>query len=395
MRSPRVLRALFVVAILAAPSLTGAVPAGASEPDGSAYRLRELPSLGGLVSAGIGVNDRGWVSGASDLAGDVITHAALWRHGRVTDLKTLGGANSAVVFSSHSDQVVVGVAETKTVNPDGEDWSCTAFFIGPATHHDCVGFVWQGAHLRALPTLGGHNGFAAGSNRAGQIVGWAENRIADPSCTGTQVRQFRAVLWEARTHHPHELRPLPGDSTSAAVAINDLGQVVGISGACGTAVGGVSASHAVLWDGHGRPHNLGNIGGTQWNTPVAINDRGQVVGFANVPGGETPARLYPHAFLWTAHGGMRDLGTLPGDKLSEGLGINDRGQVVGESCQAHLAGCRAVLWRNGTAINLNDVISTHAATLTTAGDINDAGVITGTASDRGASVPYLACPLDY
>ena len=34
----------------------------------------------------------------------------------------------------------------------------------------------------------------------------------------------------------------------AATAINDKGQVVGISGACGVAVGDVSAAHAVIWE---------------------------------------------------------------------------------------------------------------------------------------------------
>lgn len=356
------------------------------------YDVQELPSLGGLLSAGVGINDRGWVTGTSDLPGDAVTHAALWRDGQLTNLGTLGGENSAVAFPSHNDRFVIGFAETAEVNPDGEDWSCNAFFVGPPTRHDCVGFVWQDGRLSALPTLGGHNGFAAGSNRVGQIVGWAENGKADPSCTGTQVRQFRAVVWAAGTHRPRQLAPLPGDSTSAAVAINDRGQVVGISGECGTAVGGVSARHAVLWDRQGRPQDLGNLGGAQWNTPVAINERGVVAGFANVPGGSTPASLFPHAFVWTARTGMRDLGTLPGDRLSEGLGMNDRNQIVGESCHEHLANCRAFVWQHGRMVNLNDLVPGFRGALVNAGDINDRGEITGAASSDGATVAYLATP---
>jgi probable HAF family extracellular repeat protein len=358
------------------------------------YSVRTLPTLGGqLTNAGIGINNRGWVSGTSDLPGDTVTRAALWRDGRLTDLGTLGGANSAVAFPSHNDHFVVGVAETAKLNPYGEDWSCDAFFVGPPTHHDCLGFVWQHNEMTALPTLGGDNGFAAGSNRLGQVVGWAEDGKRDSTCTGTQVEQFRAVLWEARTYRPRELVPLPGDSTSAAVAINDRGQVVGISGACGTAVGGVSARHAVLWDAQGQPHDLGNIGGTQWNTPDAINDRGVVTGFANVAAAPTAGTLYPHAFIWTAQTGMRDLGTLPGDQISEGLGINDQDQIVGLSCQANFVNCRAFIWQDGRMLNLNTLVTGFSGTLANAGDINDRGVVTGQASIGSSTAAYIATPV--
>ncbi len=108
-------------------------------------------------------------------------------------------------------------------------------------------------------------------NRRRQVVGWAENRVADPTCTGTQVRQFRAVVWAGPHYVPRERAPLPGDSTSAATAINDKGEAVGISGDCGQAVGSVSARNAVLWDARGVRHKLGNLGGVAWNTPTATH----------------------------------------------------------------------------------------------------------------------------
>ena len=89
-----------------------------------------------------------------------------------------------------------------------------------------------------------------------------------------------------------ELPPLPGDSTSTANAINDLGQVVGISGACGVAIGDVSAAHAVLWE-NGVPIDLGNLGGHTWNTPAAINNHGTVVGFG-------PANVFGYSIQSTA-----------------------------------------------------------------------------------------------
>lgn len=164
---------------------------------------------------------------------------------------------------------------------------------------------------------------------------------------------------------------------------------------CGTAVGGVSATHAVLWDRDGRPTDLGNLGGAQWNTPDAINDRGVVVGFANVPGGPTPASLYPHAFVWTAQAGMQDLGTLPGDKISEAEGINDHNEIVGESCQANFVNCQAVLWTDDHIWDLNDLGHGYTGTLVNAGDINDRGEIAGAAATAsGAAVAYVATPED-
>jgi probable HAF family extracellular repeat protein len=180
---------------------------------------------------------------------------------------------------------------------------------------------------------------------------------------------------------------------TAATAINDGGQVVGISGVCDVAVGAFSASHAVLWE-NGRTIDLGTLGGTAWNTPMAINNRGEVVGFANLPGPDQAAPNF-HAFIWTRHGQMRDLGTLPGDAVSEALGINDQGQVVGESCQAGFAHCRAFLWEDGVMTDLNALVPGYAGHLVYGNDITAAGDITGQALDpkTGDSVTFKAAPM--
>ena len=137
--------------------------------------------------------------------------------------------------------------------------------------------LWQNGTLTALPLLGGNNGFATGINNSGQAVGWAETILRDPTCVPPQVLQFEAVLWGPGVDQQRVLPPFPGDSTSAATAINDAGQVVGISGDCGNAVGAFSARHALLWD-NGRPMKLPTLGGKGWNTPMAINNAGAVAG---------------------------------------------------------------------------------------------------------------------
>jgi len=152
----------------------------------------------------------------------------------------------------------------------------------------------------------------------------------------------------------------------------------------------------VLWE-DGRPINLGNIGGHGWNTPTSINNKGQIVGFANVSGdlknGQLAANF--HAFLWTEAKGMTDLGTLPGDSISEALGINDEGQIVGVSYAAGFSSARAFLYQDGVMTDLNTLIpSSSKLSLIIAGDINNRGEITGQAfnSNTNESPAFLAIP---
>ncbi len=359
------------------------------------YRVSNLPTLGGAAGTGSSINDLNWVTGLSTLAGNQSQHAALWLHGTAFDLGTLGGANSSVLWPVKNDTgLVAGIAQTSTPDPLKENWSCSAFFpaataVGPT----CLGFVWEDGRMQALPTLGGNNGFATGANNLGAVVGWAENSVHDPTCTPPQVLQFRPVVWEPLTRRAHALAVLPGDTSGAATAINDRGQVAGISGTCDQAVGRYTAAHAVLWD-NGTVIDIGNLGDNAWNTPMAIDQRGDIAGFAALPGSD-PDGPTLHAFLWTRGGGIRDLGTLPGDAISEALGINNLRQVVGLSCNASGA-CRAFLWQGGVMTDLNTLVAPgYSGVLTDAQDINDRGEITGQASiaSTGEVPAFLAVPV--
>ena len=372
--------------------LTSALLAGSVH--ATEYQVTNLPSLGGTVSRGNSIDNRGWVAGYSNLAGNQSRHATLWRDGSALDLGTLGGPNSSVAWPVENNRsLIAGIAQTSTPDPLGESWSCAAFFPGAtATGFTCLGFVWEDGEMRALPTLGGNNGFATGANARGQVVGWAENAVHDPTCVPPQVLQFRAVIWGPGEGQIEELLPLPGDTSTAATAINNRGQVVGISGTCDQAVGRYTAAHTVLWE-KGTVTDLGNLGAPWWNTAMAINQRGDVTGFAGVPGGDADNPIL-HAFLWTRSDGIQDLGTLPGDATSQANGINDRGQVVGTSCD--MAGsCRAFLWEDGVMTDLNTLVAPgYAGILTTAQDINDRGEITGRAFDpvTGERPAFLATP---
>ncbi|HME89031.1 MAG TPA: hypothetical protein VKE30_07470 [Chthoniobacterales bacterium] len=345
------------------------------------YTITDLPSLGGQNNRANSINDRGWLAGFSNLSGNQSRHAALWRDGALTDLGTLGGPNSNVTWSVKANSgIVTGISQTSNPDPLSEAWSSAAFYPGATgTGFINLGFVWQNGTMRALPTLGGNNGFATGANSRGQIVGWAENSVHDPTCVPPQQLQFRPVVYGPMANQISEL-PLPnGDTSGAATGINEQDQVVGISGICDQAVGRNTAKHALLWDKNGKIVDLGNLGAPFWNTPTNINQRGDVVGFAGAPG--DPDGNFLQAFIWTPESGIQPLGFLPGDVHSEAYGINEKRQVVGLSCDAD-GNCRAFIWQNGVMTDLNSLKpASYTARLEQARDINEAGEIAGRSID--------------
>jgi probable HAF family extracellular repeat protein len=146
----------------------------------------------------------------------------------------------------------------------------------------------------------------------------------------------------------------------------------------------MSATHAVLWE-NGTITDLKSLGGSAWNTPSAINNRGQVVGFSE----NTDSNI--HAFFWTKRGGIQDLKTVDGDSVSFAYAINERGQVVGQSLGGPY-GTRAFIWENGVMTDLNCLTPPGSPYLLYANDIDDSGRITGEAYDpnTGEAPAFLA-----
>ena len=121
---------------------------------------------------------------------------------------------------------------------------------------------------------------------------------------------------------------------------------------------------------------------------MAINQFGEVVGFANVAPG---TGFNAHAFRWSEDDGIEDLGTLlPEHTLSQGLGINKKGQIVGMSCAPDFEDCRAFIYENGEMTDLNSLVPGFTGHLAFANDINDKGEIAG---GTGDGQPFLAIPI--
>jgi probable HAF family extracellular repeat protein len=325
----------------------------------------------GTSGAANAVNNRGWVVGFAHDPDSTVFRAFLWQNGAATDLGTLGGPNGAAASLNERGEVT-GLAETSTPDPLGED-SC-----GFGTHLICLPFVWKDGLMTPLPTLGGNNGFATGINNQGQVVGGAENTTPDPTCPSpSTILEIKPVVWE-KGEIQQELPTIGGDPDGFASAINDNGQAVGPTGDC------TSNFHAVLWN-KGTPTDLGTLSGSVLR-PAAINNKGQIVGFAFTPDGL-------RAFLWQ-NGAATDLGTLPPDVNSLALGINDRGQIVGDSCDESFS-CRAFLWQDGTMTELNTLVhNPNAPFLENGNGINSRGQIAGKTTVQGTPLAdaYLATP---
>jgi probable HAF family extracellular repeat protein len=385
-------RIALIISIVVATPLWLAARNHQHDPSQPRYIVIDLGVSGGTASAANAINNLGWAMGSDNLPGNTTEHATVWINGQKKDLGTLGGPSSSVPWPAvkNNKGLIVGVSDTSIVDPLGEIWSCAEAFFPTSSGDTCQGFLWKNGVMSALPTLGGNNGVATGINNQGLAVGWAENTVHDPTCISPQVLQFEAVLYGEKLGQIEELPPLSGDVDGAATAINDNNLVVGISGICANAVGGATAAHSVLWQ-NGAPANIGNLGGSYWNTPTSINNHNEVVGFSDLSGDSAEDPNY-HAFYWNKATGIQDLGTLPGDTFSIAWSINNQGLIVGQSIGPN--GSSAVVWHDGMVTDLNTLIQSGSLTLDYANDVDDSGEIVGGASDStsGKSPAFLAIP---
>jgi probable HAF family extracellular repeat protein len=332
----------------------------------------------GAFGIGFDVDNAGRVLGAATVNGGP-QHGFIWAGGRVTSIGTLGGdaLNSQAGGSGTAAAVVSEIAET---DPLAED------FCGFGSSLVCRGAVWQHGVLTPLPTLGGRNAAAIAINGRGQIVGLAEDGVLDNGCVPPLKSHFQAVVWE--NGQIRKLPPLPGDEVALAVRNNENGLVVGTSGLCSnTYYAGTGAGpHAVVWD-NGVPTYLGDFGDHTQGFAAAVNDRGEVFGAASYPGGSL------HAFRWTRASGMQDIGLMstdPSDAQNTPFQANDKGQLVGASCDAPFGNCRGYIWQNGVYTDLNTLTPPDSKLYVVLPlSINEAGQITGLAVNTDTFEPHV------
>jgi probable HAF family extracellular repeat protein len=213
--------------------------------------------------------------------------------------------------------------------------------------------VFSNGTLRTLGTLGGQNSYGYGINAAGQLVG-----ISD-TAGGTQHGFITGAGGSLI-----DIGPVNSGQYSGANAINDLGQVTGYA-----EIDDLGDYRAYIYT-NGNMQLLNTLGGN-YAQGYAINNAGMVAGYSYITG-DTES----HAFLY-ANGMLVDLGDLGGDD-SYATGINAAGEVVGASNinNGGAGGYHAFLYSGGKLQDLNDLIDPALGwTLTYAADINDKGQI--------------------
>jgi uncharacterized membrane protein len=202
------------------------------------YTVVDLGQVGAAPGQPYSIAGNGLVGGEIVFADPVVAHAVLWPQGRRKDIGRpgLGGPNSSA-FGTNSSWQAVGQADTKTRDPDGEDF-CGAKALALAdSGNTCVPFLWQNGSMFPLPRLRnsagkeGSNGQALKINDYGIMAGTSENGELDKTCPGASVSaqriEFKPVIWTGPLVHVHQLETVDNDPDGIAFDINRLNQVVG------------------------------------------------------------------------------------------------------------------------------------------------------------------------
>lgn len=168
---------------------------------------------------------------------------------------------------------------------------------------------------------------AQAMNNHAQVVGFH---------ISADAQTYRAAIWNGRYATAWQIFAKP---QSFAYDINDSGLIIGQAVMH-------NSPRAVLWRRF-KLFELGELGGDV-SSANALNPRGWIAGFSNTTG-----NLEAHATLWKGFKPI-DLGTLPGGTAAIGRGLNDYGDVVGDSNSgaADPSTSFATLWKNGRVYNL-------------------------------------------
>ncbi|MGD0597887.1 MAG: DUF3466 family protein [Sedimentisphaerales bacterium] len=328
-----------------------------------AYRqVIDLGTLGGTDSKAVSINDNGQIVGcAYNLSGN--QHACLFDstgNGNNIYLGTISGLPNSVAASINNSGQIVGSAgdsygvsslaclfdptggganiDLKSLNSQrywggASSINNSGIIVGATLdrNNGTCAVIFDNTGGGANKDLANHHipyqyytSYAYSINDAGKIVGSAV------VYSGPAYSQHACLFDETGGGANIDLGTL-GGKESWAYCINNNDQIVGYSYISPPGPRGLGNKHACLFDssGFGANIDLGTLGGDNSGAD-AINELGQIVGWAEVPG-----QIYPHACIFdpTGQGGNIDLNTLVkapyGWELSYANCINNNGWIVG------------------------------------------------------------------
>jgi probable HAF family extracellular repeat protein len=273
-------------------------------------------------------------------------------------------------------------------------------------------FLWKQGKTKDIgsPALGGPNSSAFGANIWDQVVGQADTKTADPKGEDFCGSKAQALTHSGNTCVPFlwqdsQMIALPRLHNSAgaegsngvALRINDFGIAAGTAengesdSTCpGAAVSPQSVEFKpVVWTrlfpwAGAQIEELSTVDSDPDGVAYAINNRGEVVGATGTCGPFNTIELNNltplHAVLWH-NGSAINLGNLGGDGKAFGIfatGLNDYGQVVGASDTAGDANFHGFLWQRGHITDLG-TLTGDANSLALA--ISNTGLVLGVSLD--------------
>jgi probable HAF family extracellular repeat protein len=292
------------------------------DPKRNKEAMEDLGRNYGGISHGFAINGVGDVVGDSTFGtSEAISHAALFRNGKIADLGTLKGEVYSRATGINASGQVVGFSGAK---PD--DSSTNRAFIWSAS-----------TGMLDIGTLGGASAQAFGINDSGFVTGTAQ--VADSS----RLEITHAFIYQPLSIPGRNIKKMVdlgtlGGNDSYGMAINANNHVVGYS----TLNGGIDRVHAFLSDGR-KMRDLGSfdgsVSGNDQSYALGINMIDQVVGYSYIParsGEGDSASAHPVkqvAFIYS-QGEMMDLNGLIGPEaakhywLRAATAINNNGQIV-------------------------------------------------------------------
>jgi probable HAF family extracellular repeat protein len=152
-----------------------------------------------------------------------------------------------------------------------------------------------------------------------------------------------------------------------------------------------------VWE-NGTAIPLPDLGVPGASQGIAINDQGQIVGQVFSADGTTA-----YGALWQYQGQnytITSLNTLPGDFFSFAEGINNQGQVVGSTQLENGDWSHAFIYQNSVMTDLNTLFPASSNLYATmANSINESGQISGMATvlsgpNGGKIHAFLATPVN-